>query len=374
MEPKTKQNLLVTVIGVTLFAALMNLSTVLTYAEKLVDLILPIIAGSILALFINIPMKGIENSLRKRLKKAMDKQILILSFILTILSVLLVIVLVLTLLIPEVVTSSRNLIAQVQEQLPYWRAYLETLEWNAQWLEDTLASLDIDKITGYLSEGLDALLPNVVGVLSSSVSMVVTAGFAMIISIYLTLSKQEVGRHAEKLVCAYLKPKWAENLLRFCRMFHASFAKFLSGQCTEAIILGVLMFLAFTIFRLPYGSLVGVLTAVCAIIPYVGAFISCAVSILLTLLLDPALVIRCVIVYLATQFIENQFIYPKVVGESVGLSPLYTLIAAMIGGKIFGILGIIFFIPLTAVVIEIVKVNANHRLQRVEAGKEAIHE
>lgn len=374
MEPKTKQNLLVTVIGVTLFVALMNLSTVLTYAGKLVDLVLPIIAGSILALFINIPMKGIEKFLRKRLKKATDKQILILGFVLTILSVLLVIVLVLTLLIPEIVTSSRNLGEQVKERLPHWQAYLEDVQFDIQWLEDTLSGIDFDKITQYVSSGVDAVLPNVFSALSSSVSAVVTAGFAIIISVYLTLSRDNVCRHARKLVCAYLKPKWAENTLRFCRMFHASFAKFLSGQCTEAIILGVLMFLTFTIFRLPYGSLVGVLTAVCAIIPYVGAFISCGVSILLTLLLDPTLVIRCAIVYLATQFIENQFIYPRVVGESVGLPPLYTLIAAMIGGKMFGILGIIFFIPLTAVVIEIVKENANYRLQRMKAGKGATHE
>ena len=147
-------------------------------------------------------------------------------------------------------------------------------------------------------------------------------------------------------------------------MFIRSFSQFLSGQCLEAVILGTLMFLAFTVFRLPYGSLVGLLTAVCAIIPYVGAFLSCSVSVLLTLLIQPAAALRCLIVYLAVQFIENQFIYPRVVGGSVGLPPLYTLIAAMIGGKLFGIPGIIFFIPLTAVLIELVKEDALNRLKR----------
>lgn len=123
------------------------------------------------------------------------------------------------------------------------------------------------------------------------------------------------------------------------------------------------MFAAFKVFHLPYASLVGVLTAVCAIIPYVGAFISCGVSIFLTVLLDPALIIRCALVYLAVQFIENQLIYPRVVGDSVGLPPLYTLIAAMIGGKLFGILGILFFIPLMAVAVELVGEDADQRLQ-----------
>ena len=106
------------------------------------------------------------------------------------------------------------------------------------------------------------------------------------------------------------------------------------------------------------------LTAVCAIIPYVGALISCAISVFLTLLIAPSAVLRCLIVYLVVQFIENQFIYPRVVGGSVGLPPLYTLIAAMIGGKLFGIMGIIFFIPLAAVAIELVKEDAIHRIRK----------
>ena len=83
-------------------------------------------------------------------------------------------------------------------------------------------------------------------------------------------------------------------------------------------------------------------------------------------LVDPLLAVRTLLVYLAVQFIENQFIYPRVVGKSVGLSPLYTLVAAMIGGKLFGILGILFFIPLTAVVLELVKEDAFRRLSAKE--------
>ena len=149
-------------------------------------------------------------------------------------------------------------------------------------------------------------------------------------------------------------------------MFRQSFANFLTGQCSEAVILGMLMSLAFSLFRIPYGSLVGMLTAICAIIPYVGALLSCVISVFLVLLVDPLLAVRALLVYLAVQFIENQFIYPRVVGKSVGLSPLYPLVAAMIGGKLFGILGILFFIPLTAVVLELVKEDVCRRLRTKE--------
>lgn len=233
---------------------------------------------------------------------------------------------------------------------------------NAAWLEELTADINMEQTLQNFSTQIDSMVTNVVGALSSTVQGVITAGFAFIIAIYLSLDGKRVRRHATKLITAYLKPTWSARILHVCRTFRRIFGNFLTGQCTEAVILGILMCITFSIFKLPYGSLVGVLTAVCAIIPYVGAFISSAVSIFLTLLVDPSLVIRCLIVYSVTQFVENQFIYPRVVGGSVGLPPLYTLIAAMIGGKLFGIIGIIFFIPLAAVAVELVKADAAKRL------------
>lgn len=366
METKTKQYLLVTVIGVSLFAALMNLPVVLAFAGKVVSLILPVIVGAILALFINVPLSGIEKRLKrffdKDRKKPSDKQLHIISFILTILCVLFVLTLVLTLLVPEIVRSSQRLYIQLEAKIPEWLVYLESHSANAQWLEDLLADIDLEHIMQNISGSIDSFLMNVANVLSSTISIVIMAAFSIIISIYMTLGKDRVCRHARKLVSAYMKPAWAENIFHISQVFSQSFAKFLSGQCSEAVILGSLMFLAFTIFKLPYGSLVGVLTAVCAIIPYVGAFVSGGISVVLALLISPTLAVRCLVVYIAVQFIENQLIYPRVVGGSVGLPPLYTLIAAMIGGKLFGIIGIIFFIPLMAVVVELVKEDVAKRL------------
>lgn len=368
MENRTKQNLIVTAFGVCLFAALFHLSEVLGFLGQVFQIIKPIAVGAVLAFFIHVPMNGIEKRLMRLFQKAKKppqaKHIHILSFLLALLCIGLVLTLVLTLLVPEVVRSARSLYAQLQILLPQWIAWLDSQGAGASGIEEFLADLDLDRMLEGLSNGLDAVLLNVADALSSTVSLMVTAGFALIISFYITLSKERLCRHGRTLVLAYWKPQWAEGLLRFCRMFTRSFTNFLTGQCAEAMILGCLMFLAFTVFKLPYGSLVGLLTAVCAIIPYVGAFLSCSISVLLTLLIQPALALRCMIVYLAVQFIENQFIYPRVVGGSVGLPPLYTLIAAMVGGKLFGIPGILFFIPLAAVVIELVKEDAAGRLSR----------
>ncbi len=367
---KLKQNLIVTVVGVSLFAALMNFSAVLGFAGKIVDVILPILVGGILALFMDVPVNGVERRLKKCFLKAKkrpaDQLIHILSYVITLVLILLVLCLVLSLLVPEIVRSSRRLYAQIKASIPEWRAFLEEHNISFPWLEGLFADVDLEQMSQHLFTGLDVILGNAMNALSSTASVVVTAAFALIISIYMTLGKEELCAHSRKMMAAYLRPDWAEGILHFCRTFRKAFGNFLAGQCTEAVILGVLMFLAFAVFRLPYGSLAGVLTAVCSIIPYVGAFISCVVSMLLVLLIEPGLAFRCLIVYLAVQFIENQFIYPRVVGSSVGLSAFYTLVAAMIGGNLFGIIGIIFFIPLAAAVIELVKADAVKRLNRRE--------
>ncbi len=368
MEKRMKQNLLLVVVGVGLFAALMNLSVVLRFMEKVTGLILPVVIGGILALFFNVPMTGIEKRLRrileKRKKKYSDQFYRGISFVFTLVCIALVLTLVFTLLIPELVSSVKGLYLLIEARLPQWIDYLESLDPEAQWLEEMLEGINLEKIMERLGSGANQFLERVVSTVSSVANTVVTAAFGLIISIYITLGKEWVCRHARKLAYAYLKPAWAENILHISRTFSRSFTNFLSGQCTEAVILGTLMFAAFTIFKLPYGSLVGVLTAVCAIIPYVGAFLSGGTSVLLSLLISPALAVRCLVVYVIVQFIENQLIYPRVVGGSVGLPPLYTLIAAMIGGKLFGIIGIIFFIPLMAVVVELVKEDARKRLSR----------
>ena len=363
MDKKTKQYLTVAVTSVTLFAALMNFSAVIGFAKRILGLILPILAGGILALFFSVPMNGIKkiiNKIRVKIKKKpSEKSVHILSFVLTLTGAAIVLVLVITMLYPEIARSSKRLYAQIESNL-------SVRTFDILWLKELLSEINLERTIQHISDNFESFLPNVTDALSSTVGIVVNAAFAFIISVYVSVGSAGICNQARKLICAYMKPKHADNIIRFCRMFYRSFSQFLSGQCLEAVILGILMFASFTVFGLPYGSLVGILTAVCAIIPYVGAFISCGVSIFLTLLINPILAIRCAVVYLAVQFIENQFIYPRVVGESVGMPPLYTLIAAMLGAKLFGIMGILFFIPLVAVVIELVKEDANNRLSKTK--------
>lgn len=377
-----KQCLIVASLSILLFAAITNLQVLIDFLSQFLNLLLPLLAGSILALFISVPINNYKRSLRRIFKKTKihpsDKVIHILSFILTTISVILVLVIVLTLLIPEIVQSSQNLFEQIKTSIPTWYetlyTYLDKSPFNVVWLKEMLSGIDIEKTIQQITGSINFLLPNVTNILTSTVNVVVTAAFSVIISIYITLSQEDLSRQSRKVVCAYFKPKRSARILRFTRLFYRAFTKFLTGQCCEALILGTLMFTAFKIFKLPYASLVGVLTAVCAIIPYVGAFISCSVSVLLTLLLDPTLVLKCLLVYLVVQFIENQFIYPKVVGNSVNLPAFYILLSAMIGGKLFGVIGIIFMIPLVSITVELIREDVHNKLGEAKSKNSVLDE
>lgn len=371
MGINTKKAMLVTITGVVLFAALMNFSAVTAYASKLISLVLPVVVGAIIALFIIVPMNGIQKILKrmfaKAKKKPSEKALTVVSFLLTLVCVALVLTMVLTLLIPELTSSVKGLYVQIEARIKE----LSLKHFDVQWIQDIVSKINFKAILDNFSEivnklttGADFIFVNVISVFSSTINIVTTALFAIIISIYAALEKRTVAKHGKLLIGAYLKPSWAKGILRFCRSFADIFSKFLFGQCSEALILGVLIFISFSIFKMPYASLVAVLTAVCAIIPYIGAFISCAISVFLTLLVAPEKALLCLIIYLAVQFIETQLIYPRVVGTAVGLSPLYTLVAALIGGNLLGIVGIIFFIPLFAVILELFKENASSRIEK----------
>lgn len=265
--------------------------------------------------------------------------------------------------IPELAMSVKSLYDMVNKRVPGWIDQLNRLGIDSEWLTDAVSSVNVDNIMKNVTQGVSTVISSVFGVISSTVSAVVTASFALIISVYIILGKKNLARQSRRLAYAYLKKSWADNIFRFCGMFGDSFSKFLSGQCVEAVILGSLLTVIFLILKLPYAYLVGVFTAVCALIPYIGAFLSCAVSVLLTLIADPSKALMCLIVYLCVQFAESQFIYPHVVGNSVGMSPFFTLLAALIGGKLFGIIGILFFIPLTSVALALIKENVNRRIK-----------
>ncbi len=366
MDKKLKNSLIIVAFGIVLFTMLMNLGPVLAFLKKLGNLALPLFIGFILAFVLNVPMRGIENLLKrlcKGWKKAPGKKLLrLVSLFLTLIALALVVVLLCTLIIPELVDSAISLYNLVLEKWPEWMEMLRSYDfvWVNQWLEN----VDISSMLSGLGDGAGNIISSAVDIVSSTVSGVVTVGIGFVIMIYALISKDELARQGKKLLHAFAGDRLERNILHVLDLINKTYSRFLSGQCLEACILGSLIFIAFSIGGVPYASITAVLTAVCAFIPYVGAFLACFVGAFLVLLVAPGKVLLCIILYLAVQFVENQFIYPHVVGTSVGLGAMWTLIAVILGGKLMGLLGMIFFIPLVAVLMTLLKEYANERIEK----------
>lgn len=380
-DQKTRRALFLIAFGVCLYAAMMHLDVVLGALSAAVDIFFPVLLGLGFAFVLNVPVSGMERLLHRAVgllpegRRPGEGAITMASIVLVLIAIAGVAVLGVTMLVPELIASARTVAPLLAERLPEIEECLAAngvdVEKLAQFFQGAGASSATaaagSGAQGLLNLGLGSIASSVFAAARSTISVLSSSVFAFVIAVYVLASKCTLGRQVNRVMDAHLAPGHAARIRHVASLATDTYSKFLSGQCLEACILGTFIFLAFSLFRLPYAGLIGFLTALFAFVPYVGAFASCAIGAFLTLLASPEHALLCVIVYLAVQFIENQFIYPHVVGSSVGLSALWTLIAALVGGKLFGIVGIVFFIPIVAVLYELFRQWTNARLAEREA-------
>ncbi|MBQ8038417.1 MAG: AI-2E family transporter, partial [Lachnospiraceae bacterium] len=244
-------------------------------------------------------------------------------------------------------------------QYPEWKdAFAALEEISIDW------SSVISYVTNFLKEGLGNLLSSTVVFAGSVAGALFDGVIAIVFAIYILSGKEKLGRQVKKLLYAYLPERGYNKTLKVLALCNHNFAKFISGQCLEAIILGTLFVICMTIFRMPYAVLVGVLIAFTALIPIVGAFIGCAVGAFLILMISPIKALIFIIMFLVLQQLEGNLIYPRVVGNSVGLPAIWVLVAVSIGGSMFGVVGMLVFIPLMSTVYALLKENVAVRNQK----------
>ena len=343
----------------TLFAALMNLNDVAGFFRTFTGIFSPVFSGLLLAFILSVPMLGIARRLTGIFPRLKEKTVDALSLMAC---VAVLVCLLCVLAIPQLTASVKSIAVLVRANWPNWAILLNSYGIDTTELTKLAASFNWKMAVEKLFTGAGVVIGSVVDLAGSTVTVTVNAVFAIVIMFYVLLGRRELGRQCRSFLCAYFKKPMAERICHVAKLTHDTYTKFFSGQCIEVLILGTMIFLAFSAFRIPYAALTAVLTAAFAFVPYIGAFASCLIGVLLTLMAVPEKAILCFIVYQMVQFIENQFIYPHVVGSSVGLSPLWTLLATLLGGKLFGIIGIVFFIPLAAVIAQLLHGDIEHRL------------
>ena len=355
-------------IGVTaflLFFAIYYWDIAADLIRKLLGALLPIGVGLILAYVLNIVMRFYERRyFPKSKKKFVVKSRVPVCMLLSIITLGILLAAIALLVAPELVACMEFIISQIAptmnkiltnefvvEVLPAsLLSYLTGINWQE------LAS----KAVELLVNGIGDVANTVFTAISSVVSLVINIFLSLIFTIYLLLSRDKLLSQGQRTLRTYF-PKREKRIRYVCSVFNSSFRSFIVGQCTEAVILGVLCVIGMLIFRFPYAGMIGALIGFTSIIPIAGPYIGCIVGALMILTVSPLKALLFVVFIIVLQQLEGNLIYPKVVGEAIGLPAIWVLAAITIGGALLGILGMLLGVPFTGAIYRLIREDMERR-------------
>lgn len=364
-----KNYIILILIGVFSYWILNNLSIIGNTLKSIYTVFLPFILGGIIAFILNIPTTKIENFLLKHNKQKKSHGLIrITSIIISLLIFFAIIIFIAFLLIPELIENIELLMNNVPTLFTNIENFILNLLDKYPDIQNEIknAFSETTNITNIISNILSYIVNGVVGFISSLVSSFVTIFTAIIFSIYMLAQKEYLVRGTKKIMLAIIAKEKVNKLINIGILANKTFTKFISGQCVEAVILGLIIFFVSIIFRFPYALIIAVLTAVTALIPIFGALIAMVVGAVLIAITNPIQALIFIVVFQVVQQIEGNFIYPKVVGKSVGLSPMWTLLAITVGGNLFGIAGMLIGLPLASIAYALAKETINNKLKEKE--------
>ena len=343
-----------------LFLCIHYCDSVLRFIGVVVGAAAPLITGLVIAYILNILMDFYE---RHYFTKWTDKKIVnstrrVVCMLAALISGVGIVALVIILVIPELVSCISFIIAEIP---PLIQSLLNS-EWVSEIIpDDTIKNLSAINWQEYLTKGIEMLtsgigsaLGTIISAVTSVVSAVVQAFIGVIFAIYLLLSKDTLKAQSSKILNRYLKPEWKMKFMYSVSVLNDSFRRFIVGQCTEAVILGILCMLGMFALQIPYAIMIGTLIGFTALIPVAGAYIGAAVGAIMILTESPIKALIFLIFLVILQNLEGNLIYPKVVGTSIGLPAIWVLAAVTIGGGVLGVTGMLIGVPLTAAIYRLI--------------------
>ena len=356
----------------TLVAAPQKISS---YISAVLSLLSPFLIGLCLAYVVNLLLRPLEKFWCFIWKKAKKQKVvlklkrpvcLVLSYVIVLGAIFAIVFMVIPA-FKDTVTAFVEKVPQYMGSIEQW--YNNTIEFFAHYnFELPELKLDTAQVTSFAKDVISAYGGNVLGttvnITASIVSAVVDMVLGLAFSIYVLSQKEILCRQTRKVTCALLKEKTAKRLIDVTKLTNSIFTKFVTGQLTEACIIGVLCFVGMLIFRMPYAAIISVLIGFTALIPIFGAFIGTGIGAFLILLENPLKAVWFVIFIIVLQQLEGNLIYPKVVGKSVGLPGIWVLTAVTIGGGLFGIVGMLFGVPVASIVYVLFKEFINSKTKK----------
>ena len=363
---KKKYIAYIVVATIIVYATVRYFGTVERYILRVTNTLMPFVAGAMMAYIINILMDAYEDLL---LKKFHNKKIIrTVSIVLSIFTFVLVIVLLLGLIIPQLVKIMFSIMYTDPGDI---KKIIESISKNN--IVDKIADImnvDINNIdiSGYVTKLIHSVMSSVGNILMGVISgisgifnTVISVFMAVVFAIYILVDKERIALQGDKLLRAFL-PSKRDTVIDVLSIFNKSFRNYFISQVKEAIILGVLLYIVMLIARLPYASSISILVGVTALIPVIGAYAGLFIGALMIITKSFSSMIIFIIVHTVVQQFENNIIYPRVVGSSVGLPSMWVIVAVALGGSLFGIFGVFVAVPVAASLYFILKRETLKRL------------
>lgn len=370
MNKKTIFRIFLGVAGcIVLYWLLNETDKVKLVLDTALNILSPFITGGCIAFVLNVPMRFFENKLSKIVSSGLRR---VVALLLTFVAVAIVLGGVFLLLIPQlsetiqsfipaVYNFTQNVGVKINDFLVENPEAMEMFQGAANGGTLDLAAI-VQNVVSVFSNSITTILQSAVSTIGSVASFAMDLFVAIVFAIYCLFQKETLARQGRKILYAFTKERFADRVIYILRLSNSTFSNFLSGQCIEICILGVMIAVSMAILKMPYIPLVSVLVAVTAFVPIVGAWVGCAVGAFFMLVNDPMQAVWFVLMFLVVQQIEGNLIYPKVVGNSIGLSGMWVIVAISVGGDLFGVVGMLLMIPFASVIQTILREEVSVRV------------
>lgn len=376
------------IIGIA-YLMVSHFSLIMGFIRSLISAFSPLLLGIVIAFILNAPLSRLEAFIKNKKPDMEQKWVRRISVIRTYLAALLIIVLLISIILPQlahsVITLANNLPVYITSIVDYVNKLLKQMNLNFRISLDVLFKVPIEELGTSLAKWIEELTPTITEWISgldpsvvsdigqvtlSIIKAIIKVCFGVVFSVYILLSKEKFKNQVRRILEAFLPESVVSNIRYLLRKTEQVFSDFVSGQLVEMSILGSIFFIALSIANMPYALLISVVIALTSIIPYFGSATAVIFGAILILAVSGLFrMIIFIVMFLVIQQIDNNLIYPNVVGSSVGLPPVLVLLAVTVFGSMFGFAGLLVAVPTMALLYTLFSDLIQNRLDRKEAVK-----
>lgn len=356
--------------------AIIYFETVLGAIGRLWGIAFPLVLGGIVAYVLNIIMVRLEKIwFPSSRNKGIIRSRRLVCILLSIILVLGLGILIICLIVPELAKALTVIGKAIPVYFSQIQAFIVENEDKFPTVADLVGDLKIDwtsalkRAAEFATSGMSSLIGSTVNFVGAVAGGVVNFVVAVIFSIYLLVSKEKLFSQLSRVMKVFVKERWNRKISYGIGVANQCFSSFIVGQCTEAVILGILCTLGMTLLQFPYAPMIGTLIGATALIPVIGAYIGAFVGAFMIFTVSPMKALGFLVFIVILQQLEGNLIYPRVVGSSIGLPGMWVLVAVTIGGGLAGIPGMLFGVPLFATFYKLLQGEVHRRSETESEGQ-----